>query len=91
MLIDSGCQFFFFLILSSHSVFKTLLAGNELNQEISFCYFDYFILFEDQAFNTFILMSLIETGIYDPKPRDLCNEIPHHNNKAFLSGMLFYH
>lgn len=43
-----------FLILSSHSVFKTLLAGNELNQKISLCYFDYFILFEGQALHQYI-------------------------------------
>lgn len=50
--MDSGVNFF--LILRSHSVFKTLLAGNELNWENSVCYFDYFILFEGQPFNQYI-------------------------------------
>lgn len=35
-------------------------------------------------------MTIIETGIHDPKPDDLCKKIPHHNNEAFFSGLCYF-
>lgn len=38
----------------------------------------YFVFLTAKLFiSTFILMTIIATGIHEPKPRDLCNKIPH--------------